>query len=159
MQRDGGAGSLPPPSPASGERGDLDSPRIVAQVLAAVRGTSVTDLDVEWDGGSLRLKRDLGDLVVPAAVNAADDPPGDEQQIVRALSVGIFHRNSDHGYPEPGEKVGERTRLAEVETLGIRNPVLAGVEGVLVEVLVEDLTPVEYGQPLAVVRPEAASRG
>ncbi len=172
----GGAPPPPPPSPTKGEgdstRGqralasrmppspEIDSPQVVAEVLAAVRGTSLTDLDVEWAGGSLHLKREVAERIAgdDAAANAPP-APDDGPTIVRALSVGLFHRGPERGYPEPGEKVGERTRLAEVETLGIRNPVLAGLEGVLVELLVDDLMPVEYGQPLAVVRPEATSRG
>ncbi len=180
MRRDAG-GSTPSPSP-SAARGEgngapggslnpdapaervadgqvLSSPRVVADVLAAVRGTSLTDLDVEWDGGSLRLKREVAARAAPAATAAPAAASEDVPTLVRSPYVGIFHRDENRGYPEPGDHVGEQTRLAEVETLGILNAVLAGVEGVLVELLVADLTPVEYGQPLARIRPEARQRG
>jgi biotin carboxyl carrier protein len=148
----GGANPMPQSS-------EIDSPQVVAQVLAAVRGTSLTDLDVEWDGGSLHLKRDIAGHSTPSALGDAASAEDQGPTIVRALSVGTFHRDPERGFPEPGETVSERTRLAEVETLGIRNQVLAGVDGVLIEILVDDLTPVEYGQPLAIVRSEIARRG
>jgi biotin carboxyl carrier protein len=54
--------------------------------------------------------------------------------------------------------VGEQTRLGEVETLGIRNAVRPPVAGMLIEMLVEDQTPVEFGQPLAIVHSAATNR-
>jgi acetyl-CoA carboxylase biotin carboxyl carrier protein len=71
----------------------------------------------------------------------------------------VFHREPDGGYPEPGDHVDERSRLGEVETMGIRNAVTAPIEGTLIEILVPDRTPVEYGQPLAVVQPGAPDHG
>ncbi len=132
---------------------------MVADVLAVVRGTSLTDLDVEWDGGSLHLRREVAPRTTsaPTAMPAAVQDHG--PTVVRSPYVGVFHRDPERGYPEPGERVGERTVLAEVETLGIRNAVVAGVDGVLIDLLVADLTPVEYGQPLARVRPEGPQHG
>ena len=43
--------------------------------------------------------------------------------------------------------------VAHVETLRIQNMVTAPADGRIVEVLVADRTPVEYGQPLLVIRP------
>ena len=42
-----------------------------------------------------------------------------------------------------------------IETLGIRNPVVAAVDGRVEDVLVDDGAAVEYGQPIATLRPEA----
>jgi biotin carboxyl carrier protein len=138
----------PPPTPE-----DASGPDIVADVLAAVRGTSVTDLDVEWEGGSLHLRRDAGANWPEAAEAAPAAAPAEGPAIVRSPYVGIFHREAEGGYPQPGAVVNEQTLLGEVETMGIRNAVKAALAGVLVEVLVPDRTPVEFGQALAVVRP------
>ena len=132
---------------------DAAAPDIVADVLAAVRGTSVTDLDVEWDGGSLRLHREAGAPWPQAPEAAPAAAPADGPAIVRSPYVGIFHRAPESGYPQPGAVVNEQTLLGEVETMGIRNGVKPALAGVLVEVLVPDRTPVEFGQALAVVRP------
>jgi biotin carboxyl carrier protein len=122
-------------------------------VLAAVRGTSVTDLEVEWDGGSLRLRRDAAFHALALEPVTPESARPDGPAVVRSPYVGIFHREPEHGYPEPGDHVDERTRIGEVETLGIRNVVTPPVEGILLDILVSDHTPVEFGQALAVVRP------
>jgi acetyl-CoA carboxylase biotin carboxyl carrier protein len=45
--------------------------------------------------------------------------------------------------------------LAHIDTLRIQNPVVAPVDGTILDVLVADGTPVEYGQPVLVIRPDA----
>jgi acetyl-CoA carboxylase biotin carboxyl carrier protein len=129
---------------------------VVEDVLAAVRGTSLTDLEVEWDGGSLRLRREAAVPGLAAEPTAPTTAYPDGPAVVRSPYVGIFHREQGQSYPEPGERVDERTPIGEVETLGIRNAVTPPVAGELVEVLVADHTPVEFGQALAVVRPGTA---
>lgn len=144
------------PRIGSRARGERPDPRqLVADVLAAVRGTSVTELEIEWEGGSLRLRRDRPQADLAAVSAAASAPPVDDPLLVRSPYVGIFHLAE--GGPSPGDQVDERTRLGDVETLGIRNAVTAPVQGELLEILVANHTPVEYGQPLAVIRPGAAA--
>ncbi len=46
----------------------------------------------------------------------------------------------------------ERERdLFVIEALGVRTPVAAAGKGIIVELFVNDGTPVEYGQPLIVI--------
>ena len=68
--------------------------------------------------------------------------------------------------PEPGAKpfveVGQRVEpmaiVCIVEVMKLMNSVPAGVRGTVLQVLVDDASPVEAGQPLIVVQPEADSR-
>lgn len=75
-----------------------------------------------------------------------------ELRIVRSSLVGYFRSG-------PREiLVGDHVELDDViglvTVLGIPNDIVAGVSGVVAEVLVKDGDPVEYGQALMMVNPE-----
>lgn len=66
---------------------------------------------------------------------------------VRSHSVGYAHLAG----LAPGDAVKEGARLATIETLGIANDLLAPRGGILKEFLVENESPVEFGQIVAIL--------
>jgi acetyl-CoA carboxylase biotin carboxyl carrier protein len=89
----------------------------------------------------------------PPAASPAGDPAAAEDgrpqrgaDVVASDVVGIV-RFLRPAVGEGAELDGDR-ELAYVETLGIRNPVRSRGAGRVVDVLVADGQPVEYGQPL-----------
>lgn len=76
--------------------------------------------------------------------------------VVRAPSLGTFYRSPKPGaepYVEVGSDVIESSQLCLLEVMKLYTAVEAGVDGVIVQVLVDDAALVEHGQPLFVVRP------
>jgi acetyl-CoA carboxylase biotin carboxyl carrier protein len=71
--------------------------------------------------------------------------------------VGAFHHKAEDHLPAAGDRVAAGAKIAEIDVLGIRNPVVAPIDGVLAALLVEDEAPVEYGQPVAVIRPQSSA--
>jgi acetyl-CoA carboxylase biotin carboxyl carrier protein len=79
-----------------------------------------------------------------------------EGVVVRAPSLGTFYRSPKPGaepYVEVGSDVTASSQLCLLEVMKLYTAVEAGVEGVIVQVLVDDAALVEHGQPLFVVRP------
>ncbi|MPZ13742.1 MAG: hypothetical protein GEU73_04850 [Chloroflexi bacterium] len=124
---------------------------LVRELLQLLRGTSIAELEVEWGGGSVRIQRDLARGEAPTTVPTARPASPEERVVVTSAHVGIVHRDNG-SFPRVGDSVSEGMTIAEVETLGIRNAVKAPVDGSLADVLVDDRTPVEYGQPLAIIQ-------
>jgi len=102
----------------------------------------------------------------PAATTpgaGADDTGAGEQGdelaegvVVRAPSLGTFYRSPKPGaepYVEVGSEVTASSQLCLLEVMKLYTAVEAGVDGVIVQVLVDDSALVEHGQPLFVVRP------
>jgi acetyl-CoA carboxylase biotin carboxyl carrier protein len=88
--------------------------------------------------------------VVPAA-------PQYDGHVVKAPMVGIFYESSAPGKPpfvELGKKVGRGEILCVIEAMKILNQIEADTSGVVTQVLVGNGEPVEYGQPLFVIRPD-----
>ncbi len=86
----------------------------------------------------------------PAAAPAAG---GDEAgfSYVKSPMVGTFYRSPSPENPafvDAGSKVDEKTVVCIIEAMKIMNEIQAEVKGSVVEVLVENGQPVEYGQRL-----------
>ncbi|MDJ0736362.1 MAG: acetyl-CoA carboxylase biotin carboxyl carrier protein [Nostocaceae cyanobacterium] len=105
---------------------------------------------------------DLGTTPVIDTTTAAQQPsapPGKEQKGVEVTSpmVGTFYRA-----PAPGEvafvEVGDRVRSGQtvciIEAMKLMNEIEAEVSGQVIEILVQNGEPVEYGQALMRINPD-----
>ncbi len=80
---------------------------------------------------------------------AAVDEPG--VTYVKSPMVGTFYRSpspESKAFCDVGSKVEENTLVCIIEAMKIMNEIQAETKGVVVEVLVENGQPVEYGQRL-----------
>lgn len=86
---------------------------------------------------------------------AQDWPEG--SVVVRSPMVGSFYRAPEPGAPafvQVGQHVSPETTVCIIEVMKLMNSIPAGAGGVVTHILVEDASPVEYGQPLIVLRPQ-----
>jgi len=93
------------------------------------------------------------DTEAPAA---ADDDGVPEGELVRSPMVGTFYDapNPDsEPFVKEGQKVGRGDTLCLIEAMKMFNQIEAEVAGTVVAVLVESGQPVEFDQPLFVIRP------
>lgn len=82
--------------------------------------------------------------------------PTSDGVVVKAPSIGTFYRSPRPGSPpfvETGAEVTAATQLCLLEVMKLYTAVEAEVDGVIVEILVEDGALVEHDQPLFVIRP------
>lgn len=92
----------------------------------------------------------------PAAVPAAAPAAPSNLVEIKSPMVGTFYRSSSPE-AEPfvgiGKDVDDETVVCIVEAMKVMNEIKAEVKGVIRKVLVENATPVEFGQPLFLVEP------
>lgn len=92
---------------------------------------------------------------VPTVSNSA--PGADEAGFayVKSPMVGTFYRSPSPENPvfvDIGAKVEEKTVVCIIEAMKIMNEIQAETKGAIVEILVENGQPVEYGQRLFKVK-------
>jgi acetyl-CoA carboxylase biotin carboxyl carrier protein len=84
-------------------------------------------------------------------------PEGQENYVrIKSPMVGTFYRAPSPDAPpyvEPGDEIKEDTVLCIVEAMKLMNEIKAEMRGKIIEILVENGQPVEYGQPLFLVEP------
>jgi len=88
----------------------------------------------------------------PAAGSQDDTPDG---HIVRSPMVGTFYRAPSPDadpFVDVGDKVGPNDTLCIIEAMKMLNQIEAEVAGTISQVMVENGQPVEFDQPLFVVK-------
>ena len=130
--------------------------RQVADLIALVQSSDLTEIEIEHGAFALRIERET--LAAPAAVSAAPVSVAEpetalavEAVVLRSPQVGTFYLSAEpQGEPfvhegsvvEPGQVIGL------IEAMKLINEVEAEAAGVVRRVLVSDGQPVEYGQAL-----------
>ena len=118
----------------------------LAQLLELVVGSDISELDVTLGTTRVRLRRPpvIAGNAAPVAVAPAAEP---HSLAITSPLVGIFHASVATGDTlQPGQSIGA------VEALGMPTSVDAPQPGTVEELLVHDGSPVEYGQPLLILR-------
>jgi biotin carboxyl carrier protein len=116
-------------------------------LLALVAGSDVVELEVGFDGGRLSLRRAPASVLSPqsSVLGSAEAEP--TTLVVTSPLVGIFHPSVS-----AGDQVDSGQSIGAIEALGLPTSVDAPQGGAVEDLLVGDGQPVEYGQPLLVLR-------
>lgn len=91
----------------------------------------------------------------PAAAPAADENDGLIE--IPSPIVGTFYRKPSpdaDNFAEIGTEISEDTVVCIVEAMKVMNEIKADVRGTIKKILVDDASPVQYGQPLFLVEPK-----
>jgi acetyl-CoA carboxylase biotin carboxyl carrier protein len=97
--------------------------------------------------------------VAEAAPEApATSPAGDDSKYITIKSpmIGTFYRKPSpdkDAFVNIGDEVASGTVVCVVEAMKLFNEIESEVSGKIVKVLVEDMSPIEYDQPLFLVDP------
>lgn len=129
---------------------DLD---LVRHALGLARKNGFAEVELAIDGETFTASL-LPGAPAPApsvAAPAAEASTEPKLQPLKATLVG-YYREAKKPL-QAGDSVKKGEVVAVIAALGIANDVESNVTGEVVEVLVANDQPVEYGQPLALVRP------
>ena len=80
----------------------------------------------------------------------------DNHIIVKAPIIGTFYRKPSPDKPtfvEVGQNIAEGDILCVIEAMKLFNEIESEMSGKIVEILVEDQSPVEFDQPLFIIDP------
>ena len=152
---------------ASSPKASADSidARLVRQLADILTETGLSEIEVERGGLRVRVAKTLlGSTVQMAIPQAAPAPPATPAaaeaaprlngEAVTSPMVGTVYLQPEPGAP-PFVKVGDTVQAGQtlfiVEAMKTMNPIPAPKGGRVVEILVADGQPVEFGAPLAVI--------
>jgi len=152
--------------------GDSIDTRLVRRLADILKATDLTAIEVEQGDLRIRVAREIvvaqaapiamaaaPVAVAPAAAAltaeaAPATAPVRTGDLVKSPMVGTAYMQAQPGQPafiKVGDKVSEGQTLIIVEAMKTMNPIPAPRAGTVVEILVGDAQPVEFGQPLVVL--------
>ncbi len=150
--------------------------QLIQELITVMEGSKLSELEVEVEGARIRLQKQATPVAQPMVAVAAPMVPQmgaghpaaqtpaspaapqtpSHYKHVTAPMVGTFYAASAPDadpYVEVGANVEEETVLCIIEAMKVMNEIKAEMKGKIVEVLVNNGEPVEYGQPLFLVDP------
>ncbi len=149
--------------------------REIAGLARIMNAHDIAEIEVSADGVSVRLRRagahdrpeGSGEVARPGAAVPADISSfeaarqaraevtaRDNHITIPAPMVGTFYRAPSPDadpYVEIGDVVSPGQVVCIIEAMKIMNEIQAEVHGKIVEILVDNAEPVEYGQPIFVL--------
>ena len=141
--------------------------KLVRQLAELLDETSLSEIEVEDGGRKIRVVRALtmaAPVAIAAPVAAAPvaaapapvaAPAGDHPGTVKSPMVGTFYRSpspESKAFVDVGAKIEDNSLVCIIEAMKIMNEIQAETKGTIVEILVENGQPVEYGQRLFKLR-------
>ena len=158
---------------AAQTRADIFDVKKVRQLIELMKEHDLSELDLRQADHRVKIRRG-GEVVAytgpmaaaqapvaaaPAAAVAAAAPDSDSRMLViKSPMVGTFYKASSPDTPafvKVGDRIGPEKTVCIIEAMKVFNEIPAGVSGQVVAILVENGAPVEFGQPLIKVEPEA----
>ena len=150
---------------------DTIDARLVRRLADILNETGLSEIEVEREGMKIRVAKTLSASTTvyaappalapapaPAAVAATPAPavaePVHAGEVVKSPMVGTVYLQPQPGAPpfaRVGDTVSAGQTLLLVEAMKTMNPITAPKAGKIIEFLVADAQPVEFGEPLVVI--------
>src|SRR3989338_7288491 len=141
----------------------------IREMLQLMEEHGLSELEIEREGMKIRLKKASGAVpqmtieqlpptaapTVPAGTAAAPSPSA-KRLTINSPMVGTFYRAPAPDAPpftDMGHTVDEGQVVCIIEAMKLMNEIKADVRGKVVEALVGNGEPVEFGQPLFALEP------
>lgn len=149
----------------------------IKELVRILDGTDIVEFSFENEGSKISIKKGLDNVQhisshipavhvpvtaipaapVPAVVSQtteAGEELGANQVYITAPMVGTFYKSASpdaEPYVQVGDMVDNGQVVCIIEAMKLMNEIESEYHGKIVEVLVSDAQPVEFGQPLYIV--------
>ena len=142
--------------------------RLVRRLAAILNDTGLTEIEVERGDLRIKVARNgpiaamptvyaapaAAPTAAPSAASARSSEAEHEGDVVNSPMVGTVYLQPEPGaapFVRVGDTVAEGQTLLIIEAMKTMNPIPATRAGRILEMLVADGQPVEFGEPLAVI--------
>ncbi|TLS67807.1 acetyl-CoA carboxylase biotin carboxyl carrier protein [Mariprofundus erugo] len=150
----------------------------IRKLIGLVKGTDITEIEVTEGDQTVRISRQTQTIMMqqapsmmpqmmaapqasaPAAPQAAAPAAAqkNDEHVVKSPMVGTFYAAASPDaapFVKVGDRVSKGDVLCIIEAMKMMNEIEAEYSGVVESILVDNASPLEYGQPIFVITPQA----
>ncbi|MBN1353920.1 MAG: acetyl-CoA carboxylase biotin carboxyl carrier protein [Candidatus Omnitrophica bacterium] len=136
----------------------------IEEVILLMEKHGLTEIAIEEEGVKIHLKKGASNVIekefqiVPPAKETSAPAKKEERNLVeiKAPMVGTFYRSpapDAKSFVETGNMIKDGDILCIIEAMKLMNEIKSEIKGKIVDILVENGEPVEFGQVLFLVEP------
>lgn len=147
----------------------------IKEMVTLMNENGLVELEIEKDGTRIRLKKtSIGNIEAftgpiaagmekaPHQIVQAQQAPATPEKVVtktveiKSPMVGTFYRApspESASYVEAGQTIEPGQVICIIEAMKLMNEIKSEVRGKILEILVDNAEPVEFGQPLFLIEP------
>jgi len=144
----------------------------IKEMINLMNENNLLELEIEREGMRIRLKKSSpgvesslsGPIVIEKQAVPGYHPVGEEPAAalsksieIKAPMVGTFYRAPSPEAPpyvETGQLVDSGQVICIIEAMKLMNEIKSEVKGKILEILVDNAEPVEFGQSMFLIEPE-----
>lgn len=139
---------------------------LIRQLAGLLDDTGLGEIEVQEGDSKIRVAKGGSTIMAsgPAAAPVVSTPAIPAAPVVEDIAshpgavmspmVGVCYMSSDPSAPpfcSVGDNVKEGDTVLLIEAMKVFNPIIAHKSGTVSRILVEDGTPVEFGEPLVII--------
>ena len=147
-------------------KGSVDNMKFeqLIELIQTVSSSNLGEFKYEEGDFKISLKKEKGEVRLAEQSESVSDRVSEQPQdssdkksgkVIKSPLVGTFYASPAEDadpFVQVGEQVQKGKILAIVEAMKLMNEIESEFDGTIEEILVENGAPVEYGQPLFIVR-------
>lgn len=145
----------------------------IKEMISLMNENNLVELEIEKEGMRIKLKKTSGDAqgyngpilvererVSEAALRPALAEPAEKMSVktveIKAPMVGTFYRAPAPEVPpyvEVGQIIEPGQVICIIEAMKLMNEIKSEIKGKILEILIDNAEPVEFGQPMFLIEP------
>ena len=139
----------------------------IQNIINFIKKTDLDDVSIETENYKIRVKKNNTEVTqlkekMPVEIENDETKPVEESEIetnhitIKSHMVGTLYRSPNpesEPYINEGDTINEGQTICIIEAMKLFNEIESEFSGKVIKILVDDISPVEFDQPLFIIDP------
>ena len=137
----------------------------IEDIINFIKKTDLDDVSIETENYKIRVKKNNNQSYftskkstkkIKEVEKKVEDSEIDNKLTIKSPMIGTFYRAANpesDPFIKEGDKVSKGQTICIIEAMKLFNEIESEISGTIVEILVDDASPVEYDQDLFIIDP------
>ena len=139
----------------------------IQNIINFIKKTDLDDVSIETENYKIRVKKNNTEVKqlkekMPVEIENDETKPVEESEIetnhitIKSPMVGTLYRSPNpesEPYINEGDTINEGQTICIIEAMKLFNEIESEFSGKVIKILVDDISPVEFDQPLFIIDP------
>ena len=139
----------------------------IQNIINFIKKTDLDDVSIETENYKIRVKKNNTEVTqlkekMPVEIENDETKPAEESEIetnhitIKSPMVGTLYRSPNpesEPYINEGDTINEGQTICIIEAMKLFNEIESEFSGKVIKILVDDISPVEFDQPLFIIDP------